>query len=155
METVERTVQPEAMNGRSGCHKPVLLVESDFQSSVTISRVFRELGLLDDLVIAVDCENALVRLKQARETRPAMIMLDLTMPRMSALSFLKLIKDDADLRLIPVVMLADSSQSEDVSACYGLGAAGYLVKSDDYGGLLGKIQAVCDYWSLSRLPVAY
>ena len=155
MEVIERTARPEPAQGSVTGRQQVLLVESDFRSAVTISRVFRELQLLDDLIIAADCENALVRLKQDQGARPAMILLDLTMPRMGALSFLKLVKDDAELRLIPVVVLAESNQAEDVTTCYSLGAAGYLVKTGDYSELLGKIRAVCDYWALSRLPAAY
>jgi len=155
VEVVETTVHTELAHASLTDRQPVLLVESDFRSAVTISRVFRELQLLDNLIIAADCENALVRLKQDQGTRPAMILLDLAMPRMSALSFLRLIKEDPELRLIPVVALAESSQTEDVAACYGLGAAGYVVKTEDYSQLLAKIRAVCGYWALSRLPAAY
>jgi CheY-like chemotaxis protein len=154
MEAVKPAGHAEAATSASSCRPAVLFVESDFKTAVTISRVFRELDLLDDLIIAVDCENALVRLNQARGTKPAMILLDLTMPRMSALSLLRLIKEDAELRPIPVVVLAESNQAEDVSTCYSLGAAGYLVKSGDYGDLLAKIRAGCEYWALSRLPAA-
>jgi CheY-like chemotaxis protein len=138
--------------GDSLRRKPVLLVESDFQHTVTISRIFRELGLLDELLISVDCENALMRLNRAGVERPGLILLDMDMPRMSAMSFLKLLKEDANLRTIPVVILADSNDSEKVAACYNLGVAGYLVKSDDYEDLRAKLQGVCDYWTLSRLP---
>ena len=155
VEVVERTAHIERAHPSLTSRQPVLLVESDFRSAVTISRVFRELQLLDDLIIAADCENALVRLKQDQGARPAMILLDLDMPRMSALSFLKLIKEDVGLRLIPVVALAESNQAEDVAACYELGAAGYLVKTGDYSELLAKIRAVCGYWALSCLPAAY
>lgn len=154
MEAVEPSGCAETAARASSGRPAVLFVESDFRTAVTISRVFRELDLLDDLIIAVDCENALVRLNQGRATRPAMILLDLTMPRMSALSFLRLIKQDAELRPIPVVVLGESNRADDVSMCYGLGAAGYLVKSGDYSDLLAKIRAVCEYWALSRVPVA-
>ena len=133
-------------------HKPVLLVDSDFKSTVMITRIFRELQLLDDLAISVDCENALMRLNETGTVKPTMILLDLQMPRMSALSFLKLLKEDAKLLTIPVVVLAESDCPDDVSACYSLGAAGYLVKSSDYGELRAKLKSVCAYWTLSRLP---
>ena len=155
MEVVERLAHTQLTDGTLTGRKPVLLIESDFRAAVTISRVFREMNLLDDLIIAVDCENALVRLNQDDGAKPAMILLDLSMPRMSAMSFLGLIKEDPELRMIPVVVLAESNQAEDVAACYSLGAAGYLVKSADYGEFLEKIRAVCGYWALSRLPAVY
>jgi len=154
VDAPQRLVKKEVV-GEALRRKPVLLVESNFQHTVTISRIFRELELLDDLVISVDCENALMRLNQAGGERPGLILLDLRMPRMTALSFVKLLKEDSNFQMIPVVVLAESSPSEQVSACYGLGVAGYLVKSGDYGELRTKLKSVCDYWMLSRLPKAY
>ena len=152
MDTPENGIDNEVKGETLSRHRPVLLVDSDFKSTVTISRIFRELGLLDDLVISVDCENALMRLRANGSVRPTMILLDLKMPRMSALSFLKLLKEDTNLQTIPVVMVAESDRAEDVSACYGLGAAGYLVKSNDYSELRTKLKSVCAYWALSCLP---
>jgi len=150
----ERPVKKEAMGDTLG-RKPVLLVESDFQHTVTMSRIFRELSLLDDLLISVDCENALMRLNQAGSEQPGLILLDLDMPRMGALNFLKLLKEDANFRTIPVVVLANSSDSAEVTACYSLGVAGYLVNSGDYEDLRAKLQGICDYWTLSRVPKTY
>lgn len=132
--------------------KPILLVDSSFKSTVTISRIFRELNMLDDLVVAVDCENALMHLNQGDRLRPMVILLDLRMPRMSAMSFLKLLKEDTRFQTIPVVILAESSDPDDVIACYNLGAAGYLIKPSDDDELQAKLKSVCDYWTLSRLP---
>ena len=154
MELAKCAVDNEVRSGRAAHRKPVLVVESDFQSAVLFGRVFREMGLLDDLVISVDCEDALRQLHQPAGAMPGLILLDLKMPRMSSLGFLKLLKEDAAFRTIPVVVLADSNRAEDVTACYALGVAGYLVKSDDYGDLLDKMRAVCAYWALSSLPSA-
>jgi len=153
VEIAKHAVDNEAGSGRAVRRKSVFVVESDFKSAVLFGRVFREMGLLDDLVIAVDCENALRRLHED-PAMPGLILLDLKMPRMSALGFLRLLKEDAAFRMIPVVVLADSNQAEDVTACYDLGAAGYLVKSDDFADLLDKMRAICAYWTLSRLPGA-
>jgi len=155
VEIAKRAVDNEARSGRADQRPPVLVVESDFQSAVMFGRVFREIGLLDDLVISVDCENALRWLHQARGAMPGLILLDLKMPRMSALGFLRLLKEDPTFCMIPVVVLADSNRAQDVTACYGLGAAGYLVKSGDYRDLLDKMKAVCAYWTLSRVPGAH
>lgn len=152
MDFAECVINKDAVNDASSDHKPMLLVDSNFKSTVLISRIFRELDLLDDLVISVDCENALMRLNQANGTLPRMILLDLAMPRMSAVSFLRLLKDDARLQTIPVVILAESNRPEDVSACYHMGAAGYLIKPNDYGELRDKLKSICAYWALSRLP---
>ena len=154
MDAVEHASNKEAVSNASRCPRSVLLVESDFKSTVLIARIFRELGRLDDLLISVDCENALMRLNQPGGPKPTMVLLNLAMPRMSALSFLKLLKEDAKFQTIPVVVLADSNRSEEVSACYSLGAVGYLVAPNDYGEFRDKLKSVCTYWTLSRLPKA-
>jgi len=152
VNTSEQALSNGAAGSKLRSQKPVLLVDSDFSSTVLISRIFRELGLLDDLVISVDCENALMRLNQPGQVKPTVILLDLKMPRMSALSFLKLLKEDERFQTIPVVILAESSCPDEVSACYGIGAAGYVIRSKDYGELRDKLKSVCAYWRLSRLP---
>jgi CheY-like chemotaxis protein len=138
-----------------GTPKPILLVESVFQSAVLMSRVFRELNLLDQLAISMDCENALVRLRQPGGDKPRLILLDRNMPRMSAGSFLEVVKEDHELRMVPVVVLADSHDAEEVARYYGLGAAGYMVKAGDYTDVLDKMGALCAYWMLSRSPMMY
>ncbi len=134
--------------------KPILLVESVFQSVVLISRVFRELNLLDQLAISMDCESALVRLRQS-SSKPRLILLNRNMPRMSAQSFLKVIKEDDELCVVPVVVLADSYQAEDVATYYDLGTAGYMVRTNKYMDILEKMKALCTYWTLSRSPAMY
>jgi len=135
--------------------KPILLVESVFQSAVLMSRIFRELNLLDQLAISMDCEGALVRLRQAKIARPRLILLDVRMPRMSARSFLEVIKSDSSLRMIPVVVLGDSDRAEDVARYYELGAASYMVQDGEYADVFDKMRALCNYWMLSRSPVTY
>jgi len=133
--------------------RPILLVESDFQCAVAMSRVFRGLGLLDRLVISMDCENALIRLRSEEGPRPCLVVLDLQAPRMSAFRFLSVLKDDEMLKMIPVVAAATSNDPEQIAQCYDLGAVGYLVKSDDYSDLAEKMRAVCAYWDLSEMPL--
>ncbi len=152
VDTAEHSADSDTVQDRAVSIKPFLLIEGDFHYSVAISRVFRELQLLDDLEISVDCENALTRLRRANGSRPHLIFLDLDMPRMSALSFLKAVKNDERLQMIPVVVLAATDKAEHVSRCYGLGVAGYMVKPVNYANLLDKMAAICGYWSLNRLP---
>lgn len=141
--------------GRGTEPKPILLVESVFQSAVLMGRIFRELNLLDQLVISMDCETALVRLRQPGVAKPRLILLDSRMPRMSASSFLEVVKSDSRLRMIPVVVLSDSDGAEGVSRYYELGAAGYMVHDGEYTDVLDKMRALCNYWMLSRSPAIY
>ncbi len=132
----------------------ILLIEDDFRTSVKVARAFRELGLLEDLVISMDCTHALARLQDSSIYRPDLILLDLDMPAASAFDMLKTLKKDAISSIIPIIVLADTNKAKDVSDCYALGAAGYMLKSDDFEALLEKIRAVCSYWAMSRLPIA-
>lgn len=131
----------------------ILLVEGDFRTTVTVARVFRELGLLEDLVISKDCPHALARLRDYSLLRPDLILLDLDMPGAGALDALRTLKADPVSSLIPVVVMAEANRDADVSNCYALGAAGYVLKSGDFDVFVEKIKAVCSYWAMSRLPV--
>lgn len=135
--------------------KPILLVESVFQSAVLMSRIFRGLNLLDQLAISMDCETALVRLRQADIPKPRLILLDSRMPRMSAASFLEVVKSDPKLQIIPIVVLSDANGAEGVSRYYELGAAGYMVHDGEYTDVFDKMRALCNYWILSRSPVTF
>jgi CheY-like chemotaxis protein len=135
--------------------KPILLVESVFQSAVLMGRIFRELNLLDQLAISMDCETALVRLRQPGVAKPRLILLDSRMPRMSAASFLEVVKSDSRLCMIPIVVLSNSDGTGGVSRYYELGAAGYMVHDGEYADILDKMRALCNYWMLSRSPIVY
>lgn len=155
VETVTDSALGRIKSAGGTALKPILLVESVFQSAVLMGRVFRELNLLDQLAISMDCESALARLRQSGGGKPRLILLDLDMPRMSAAGFLEVVKDDRELQMVPVVVLADSHDVEKVSRYYGLGAAGYMVKSGDYTDVLEKMRALCAYWTLSRSPIMH
>lgn len=141
--------------GAAAAAKPILLVESVFQSAVLMSRVFRELNLLDHLAICMDCESALVRMRQGGGVKPRLIVVDRRMPQMSAASFLKVLKKDRELRMIPVIILADSYEPEEVAGYYGLGTAACMVQTGDFSDVLDKMRALCAYWALSRSPARY
>jgi CheY-like chemotaxis protein len=135
--------------------KPILLVESVFQSAVLMSRVFRELNLLDHLAISMDCEGALVRLRQGGRVKPRLILVNREMSRMSATSFLKVLKEDRQLRVIPVIILANSYEPDEVADYYSLGTAGCMITTGDFSDALEKMRALCAYWALSRSPVIH
>jgi len=79
-------------------------------------------------------------------------LLDLNMPKMNGTEFLKIVKKDELLKKIPVVVLTTSSQQQDVVESFKLGAAGYMVKSVDYGKFVETIRTINLYWTLSELP---
>ena len=84
---------------------------------------------------------------------PALILLDLKMPRMNGLSVLRTLKSDPRMRRIPVVMLTSSQEPRDVSESYELGANAYLVKSMEFDRFLEKLNATRHFWmEVNQLP---
>ena len=85
--------------------------------------------------------------------RPGVILLDLNMPRMDGREALHFIKEDPNLRQIPVVVLTTSSEEEDIVASYDLGVAGYVTKPVSFLGLVEVMRHLGEYWfEIVRLP---
>jgi CheY-like chemotaxis protein len=135
-----------------GDTRPVLLVEDDVIDAATVKRAFRDLGLPRSLVHATDGEDALAYLRGATNPKPFIILLDLNMPRMNGLEFLKAMKGKPAWRAIPVVVLTTSGETRDLVDSYRLGAGGYVIKPVDYRAFVQAIQVVHRYWSLCESP---
>lgn len=132
--------------------KPILLVEDDSIDVMTVKRAFKELDVTNPLVAAGDGEEALDYLKDQTSLKPCVILLDLNMPRMSGIEFLKIAKSDESLRTIPIIVFTTSNTEQDIIQSFELGAAGYMVKAVDYSKFIETIKTIDSYWSLSKLP---
>jgi CheY-like chemotaxis protein len=74
------------------------------------------------------------------------------MPRMNGLEFLQVVKQDLELRRIPVVVLTSSREEQDRVESFDLGVAGYMLKPVDYQQFVEIVRAIDLYWTLSQLP---
>lgn len=102
----------------------ILLVEDDtFLAGMYVTKLELE-GF--DVVLADNGEKGL---EQARATNPDIVLLDVILPRMSGFDVLKNLKDDEQTKDVPVIMLTNLGQSEDVQKGLDLGAKDYLVKA--------------------------
>lgn len=102
----------------------VLLVEDDgFLASIYAQKLEVE-GF--DVSFATNGEDGL---KLAQKDHPDLILLDLLMPKMDGFEMLERLKADADMKKIPVLVLSNLGQKEDVERCIKLGAAGYVIKA--------------------------
>lgn len=81
--------------------------------------------------------------------RPHLILLDLNLPGTDGRALLAVIKDDEDLKSIPVVVLTTSNNPKDIAACYRRGANSYQVKPVDYARFKHALQTMIDYWVLT------
>jgi len=132
--------------------KPVLLVEDDNVDAMTVKRAFKDLKVLNPLVLTADGEEALQYLRNKSNKKPCVTLLDLNMPKMNGIEFLKVVKADEVLKKIPVVVLTTSKEESDIVESFKLSVAGYIVKPVDYKKFVEAIRAIELYWTLSELP---
>ena len=133
--------------------KPILLVEDDCVDAMTVERALKELKLENELVRASNGEEALEHLKNSDNVKPCVILLDLDMPRMNGMEFLKLAKDDEELKSIPVVVLTSSDEGRNFDESFRSNVAGYIMKPADCKKIAEVFKAIVFYWNLSELPV--
>ena len=132
--------------------KPVLLVEDDNVDAMTVKRAFKELKVLNPLVHTTNGEEALQYLRDESNEKPCVTLLDLNMPKMNGIEFLKVVKADDVLKKIPVVVLTTSQEESDIVESFKLSVAGYIIKPVDYEKFVEAIRAIELYWTLSELP---
>jgi CheY-like chemotaxis protein len=135
---------------------PILHVEDDPVDVGNLQRAWARLGVRNPLWTVGNGEEALDLLRSkgphAHEPRPGLILLDLSMPVMSGLEFLREVKSDPELRLIPTVVLTASNHETDRRNAYDLGAAGYLVKPIEFPRFAEVVGAIERYWALCEAP---
>lgn len=128
----------------------VLLVEDDPRDVLLTQEAFAQHGLDVRLHIAGDGEEATRFLRRtggfAGAPRPALVLLDLNLPRRSGLEVLAELKADPDLRTIPVVVLPTSQAEQDILRSYQLHANAYIVKPIDIGRFSAAIGQVDDFF---------
>lgn len=132
--------------------KPILLVEDDEVDVMTVKRSLKDLKVSNRLDVAGNGEEAVEFLNEPQNDLPCLVLLDINMPRMNGIEFLRIIKRDDRLKKIPVVVLTSSSEDQDKMDSFGLGIAGYMVKPADYQKFVEVIRAIDFYWTLSELP---
>lgn len=128
----------------------VLLVEDDELDALNVRRV---LEATTDVAAAADGMAALDLLRSGQVPRERLVvLLDLRLPRMGGLEFLRAVREDPDLCAIPIVVFSTSEGEEDLAEAYRLGAAGFLAKPRDPDELKRRLRAFAEYWSHQELP---
>lgn len=121
------------------------------QEAFMESKIRNQLHVVNDGVEAIDFLKREGRYKAA--IRPDVILLDLNMPRMDGREVLEIVKDDPDLKTIPVVILTSSEAEKDIVRSYKLHADCYIIKPVDLQRVLEVIQAIEVFWlSVITLP---
>ena len=135
----------------------VLLVEDDPGDVLMTQEAFEEHKVRNKLNVVSDGEEALAYLRRegphADAPRPDLILLDLNLPRVDGREVLAVIKDDADLRQIPVVVLTTSQADEDIVKSYSLHANAYVTKPVDFERFIAVVRQIDEIFvSVVKLP---
>ncbi len=131
--------------------KPILLVEDDQVDVMTVKRALNDIRVTNPLVNPENGEEALKYLRDPESKKPCIILLDLNMPIMNGIEFLQVVKHDAALRRIPVVVLTTSEEQQDKVNSFDLGVAGYMAKPVDYRQFVEVMRTIDAYWTLSEV----
>ncbi len=130
----------------------ILLVEDDRVDAMTVKRALKEINVTNPIHTANNGEEALDFLRNGENGKPCIILLDLNMPKMNGIEFLKVAKQDDALRGIPVIVLTTSKDEHDRFETFNLSVAGYMIKPVDYVQFVETMKTIKLYWSLSELP---
>ncbi len=146
--------------------KQILLAEDSENDIQLTLAALEQHRVANDIVVVRDGAEALDYLRSRGSFagrgggHPAVVLLDLKMPKVDGLEVLRQIKGDAGLRTIPVVMLTSSREEQDLVRSYELGVNGYVVKPVDFVEFMEAVKQVGIFWALvnepppSRLPSA-
>lgn len=135
----------------------LFLVEDDEVDVMNVKRALKK----NNLTVPIDhVSNGYEALKllnhwQSHEftrLKNLLILLDLNMPKMNGLEFLKLLRSNSQFSKIPVIILTTSSQQKDLVAAYDLNVAGYLIKPMEFHKFVETMNALIQYWSICEMP---
>jgi CheY-like chemotaxis protein len=136
----------------------ILLVEDDRKDVELTLEALEEYNLANEVVVASDGEQALDYLyyrgkfTQRAHENPAVLLLDLKLPKVNGLEVLQQIKSDENLKLIPVVVLTSSHEEKDMVASYKLGVNAYVVKPVDFHEFVNAIKELGVFWAVINEP---
>ena len=136
----------------------ILIVEDDPNDVELTLTALEEYNLANEVIVTRDGEEALDYLycrgnfKTRSNDNPAVLLLDLKLPKRDGLEVLRQIKSDEKLKLIPVVVLTSSKEQSDVVESYHLGVNSYIVKPVNFEQFSEAVQKLGMYWLLLNHP---
>ncbi|MEM6645165.1 MAG: response regulator [Bacteroidota bacterium] len=138
----------------------ILLAEDDPDDQLLTIRALKNSRLANTINVVEDGEELMDYLYRrgkytdpATAPRPGVILLDLNMPRKDGREALSEIKQDPELRRIPVIVLTTSEAEQDILQTYDLGVNAFVTKPVSFNGLTKAIQVIGDFWfEIVRLP---
>lgn len=138
--------------------KQILLVEDDVQDMELTLMALRENNLVNRIDVARDGEEALDYLyrraafREREPGNPAVVLLDLKLPKLDGLEVLRQIKSDRELTTTPVVVLTSSREDRDMVESYKLGVNAYVVKPVGFQDFVGAVKSLGIFWAVLNQP---
>jgi two-component system response regulator len=134
-------------------NKKILLVEDNPDDVELTLRALEQTKVTNKIVVAHDGVEAMEMLYGSGDVRPAVILLDLKLPKIDGLELLKKIRGDERTKLLPVVILTSSKEEKDLIQSYSLGANSYIRKPVDFDQFIKAVGELGIYWLLlNELP---
>ena len=135
----------------------ILLVEDDEVDVMNVQRAFKKNNITNPLFCASNGWEALsiLRGSNAQINIPQtkrIILLDLNMPKMNGIEFLRVLRADEQLQSIPVIVLTTSNEDKDKVEAYKLNVAGYILKPVTFSNFVETVETMNKYWSLVEIP---
>lgn len=136
----------------------ILLVEDDEVDVMNVRRAFKKNNIVNPLYIAANGLEALTMLRGEAGSEPIvpcerrLILLDLNMPRMNGIEFLRELRVDRKLKSIPTIVLTTSNEDRDKVEAYNLNVAGYILKPVTFSNFVEVVATLNKYWMLSEIP---
>lgn len=131
----------------------LLIVEDDEVDVMNVQRAFEKNKIANPLYVAGNGLEALEMLRSGTvPNERRMVLLDLNMPKMNGIEFLKELRADDELRGTPVVVLTTSNDEKDKIEAYNLNVAGYLLKPVTFSNFCEVMAALNKYWTLVEMP---
>ena len=136
----------------------ILLVEDDAHDVELTLTALRQNRLINDVDVVRDGAQALYYLYRRNGhatrngTNPALILLDLKLPKVDGLEVLRQVKSDAALKMIPVIILTSSREEQDVVRGYELGVNAYVVKPVDFSEFIDAVKLLGGFWAVVNEP---
>ncbi len=135
----------------------ILLVEDDELDVMNVQRAFKKNNITNPLFVAGNGLEALQMLRGEGDL-PAvpevhrLILLDLNMPKMGGIEFLRELRADPELAVIPVIVLTTSDEERDKVEAFKLNVAGYILKPVTLASFIETMAALNKYWTLNEIP---
>ena len=135
----------------------LLLIDDDEVDVMTVKRAFKKNNITNPLYVANNGLEALTMLRgnEMPKLLPGqrrLILLDLNMPKMGGIEFLRELRADPELKPLPVIVLTTSNEDQDKVEAYNLNVAGYIIKPITFTKFVEAVGILNKYWALSEMP---